>query len=64
MGSLKCDLSSVINHPATWPAEASAIRGATAALLQNSRYAMPELIGYLQGHFKFDNGDPVVLSSR
>lgn len=62
MGSLKCDQTSVVNQPATLPGPA-AQWGPTNDITRNHRYAMYDLIKYLQRHYKFDNSS-LVFSSR
>jgi hypothetical protein len=56
LGSLHCDQGSVLYAAATdmpgW--------GPTEAIVQNGRYSMPELIGYLQADAKVD-GQPIRL---
>ncbi len=59
LGSLYCDLGSVLYAP---PADLQGW-GPTAAIVQNRRYSMPELIAYLQAN-AIVGGQPIRLSGR
>ena len=59
LGSLYCDLSSVLYAP---PADLQGW-GPTATVAQNRRYSMPELIAYLQAN-AIVGGQPIRLSGR
>jgi hypothetical protein len=59
LGSLSCDMGSVLYAA---PADLQGW-GPTAAIAQNRRYSMPELIAYLQANATV-GGRPIRLSGR